>query len=86
MKPKIDLNNLEFIPASQVPKRSRSWVRELLEKVPQGQAVVLKEDSSQYATIQNALRRFKKEGEFGTYEVHKHCDKMYVVNLSIGEN
>jgi hypothetical protein len=85
MKPTIDLNNLELIPASEVPSRSSGWVKPLLDKVPEGQAVVLPEDLSQYATIQAALRRWKNQGKYANYAIHKKGTQMYVVHLSIGD-
>jgi len=67
---KVDVSNLTFIPLSKVPKSVvyTPWP-DLFNKVPPGQALVLKEDELNPDSVRGALKRFQKSKQFMNLEV-----------------
>lgn len=70
---KIDMENLKFVPASEVPASHRhgetNW-EALFTRVPRGQAIVLHEPDVFASSISQALRRMqKRDGKFKNLQV-----------------
>lgn len=61
----VDLENLKFIDASEVPTKVRyTPYREMLKRVRKGKALVLSEKNVNINTVRAGIHRLQKKGEF----------------------
>lgn len=61
----IDLENLKFVDASEVPTKVRyTPYRELLKRIRKGKALVLSEKDVNINTARAGIKRLQKHGEF----------------------
>jgi hypothetical protein len=61
----IDLENLKFIDANEVPTKVRyTPYRELLKRIRKGKALVLSETDVNINTARAGIKRLQKHGEF----------------------
>ena len=69
-RPKLDMDNLNFIPVGKVPERVvyTPWP-EIFEKIPPGQALVLNENQVNPDSARAALKRFQENEQFMNLEV-----------------
>jgi len=64
-KKSIDLENLKFIDANEVPAKVRyTPYRELLRRIRKGKALVLSEKDVNLNTARAGIQRLQKKGEF----------------------
>ena len=88
----IDLNNLQIIDESEVPKTYRyTPYREMLKKVKKGKALVFdpSEVGIRISTVRAAIRRLQKKGEFKNIELSQRTVRgkqfLYIINPSDNE-
>jgi hypothetical protein len=61
----INLENLKFVDASEVPAKVRQTpYRELLKKIRKGKALVVSENDANINTVRAGIQRLQKKGEF----------------------
>ncbi len=86
-RPKLDLNNLSFVPANKVPERVvyTPWP-ELFSKIPAGQALVLSESKVNPDSVRAGLARLHEKKQFVNLEVRVRGQRgkrtTYVVNTA----
>ena len=84
---KLDLQNLRFVPISNLPtiRRKTQW-EEIFEQIPKGQALVLTDEEASPETVRSALRRYQKKGKFthleGTTRKVNGEKVVYILNPS----
>jgi hypothetical protein len=83
----LNLENLTYIDASQVPARAKRYTpyRELLKRVRKGKAVVISEDEANIDTTRAGVRRLQQKGEFKKIELIQRTKPdgkrvLYIVN------
>lgn len=87
----LDLENLKFVDASEVPSKVRyTPYRELLKRIRKGKALVISEKDVNINTARAGIQRLQKKGEFKRIiTVQRRMVSgervLYVVNPSEGE-
>ena len=84
----LDLNNLKFVDASDVPTKVRyTPYRELLKRIRKGKALIVSEKDANINTVRAGIQRLQKRGEFKKIiTVQRRMENgeqvLYVVNPS----
>lgn len=82
----LDLEHLNLVPKDAIPPKSKvsTPYRELLKRIPKGQAAVLTEHDVSLDTAAAAIRRFQRRGEYQNFKVTRRIvdgqKRLYVIN------
>ena len=77
----VDIENLKFIPKSEVPSRQyRTKWDELFSSIPKGEALVLPFTKVNKGVVRMALYYRHKKGKFEHLEAVERGEAVYVIN------
>lgn len=76
----IDMANLEFVDAREVPLARKGVWPQIYDKIPLGKAVVIPVDLKSTQTVWSALHRYHKKGEYMNLEARRFADRTYIIN------
>lgn len=79
---KIDLKQLKRIPVEEVPTSKWTKWDDVFSSIPEGEALVVPNESAHPVSIREAIRRRKKKGKYLNYSVVMSGKNSYIVHSS----